>query len=73
MDDCTVTGIDEGYDVFAGGAGQDASAIRTDKTGSAGGFVGYNHEGKISNSKMVLCDVVKGVAGYVGRLPAITI
>lgn len=66
VDDCTVTGIDEGYDVFAGGAGQDASAIRTDKTGSAGGFVGYNHEGKISNSKMVLCDVVKGVAGYVG-------
>ena len=66
VDDCTVTGIDEGYDVFAGGAGQDASAIRTDKTGSAGGFVGYNHEGKISNSKMVLCDVVKGVAEYVG-------
>lgn len=66
VDDCTVTGIDEGYDVFAGGAGQDASAIRNDKTGSAGGFVGYNHEGKISNSKMVLCDVVKGVTGYVG-------
>lgn len=66
VDDCTVTGIDEGYDVFAGGAGQDASAIRNDKTGSAGGFVGYNHEGKISNSKMVLCDVLKGVTGYVG-------
>ena len=66
VDDCTVTGIDEGYDVFAGGAGQDALAVRIDKTGSAGGFVGYNHEGKISNSKMVLCDVVKGVAGYVG-------
>ena len=66
VDSCNVTGINEGYDVFAGGAEQDVSATCDDKTGSAGGFVGYNHEGKISNSKMVLCDVIKGTATFVG-------
>ena len=58
----------DGYDVFGGGAGQSDGqpAVREDKTGSAGGFVGYNHEGKITNSKMYYCDVVKGTAGFVG-------
>lgn len=68
LDNCTVTGVADGYDVFGGGAGQsdDQPAVRKDKTGSAGGFVGYNHEGKISNSTMYYCDVVKGTAGFVG-------
>ena len=68
LDNCTVTGVADGYDVFGGGAGQsdDQPAVREDKTGSAGGFVGYNHEGKITNSKMYYCDVVKGTAGFVG-------
>ncbi len=66
IDACTVTGIANGYDVFGGKAGQTADATCQGKTGSAGGFVGYNHEGKISNSTMYYCDVVKGTAEYVG-------
>lgn len=66
LDACTVTGVANGYDVFAGGADDEKASTPTDKLGSAGGFVGYNHEGKISHSKMVLCDVVKGTADYVG-------
>lgn len=62
----TVTGIPDGYDVFGGKAGQTADATCQGKTGSAGGFVGYNHEGKIQNCQMVLCDVVRGTAEYVG-------
>ncbi len=64
LEGCTVTGIDNGYDVFGGGATQDADG--THANGMAGGFVGYNHEGKISNSQMVLCDVVRGTAEKVG-------
>ena len=64
LEGCTVTGIDNGYDVFGGGATQDVDG--THANGMAGGFVGYNHEGKISNSQMVLCDVVRGTAEKVG-------
>ena len=63
----TVTGIDQGYDVFAGGASATANGdANLKEKGSAGGFVGYNHEGKIKNCQMVLCDVVRGTAQYVG-------
>ncbi|WP_294572844.1 LPXTG cell wall anchor domain-containing protein [uncultured Subdoligranulum sp.] len=63
----TVTGIPDGYDVFAGGASDTANGGETlQEKGSAGGFVGYNHEGKIQNCQMVLCDVVRGTAKYVG-------
>ena len=68
IDGSTVTGITQGYDVYAGGSGyaDSEASQQTDLQGSAGGFVGYNHEGKISNSKMELCDVVKGTKDYVG-------
>ena len=63
----TVTGITDGYDVFAGGASDTANGdANLKEKGSAGGFVGYNHEGKIQNCQMVLCDVVRGTAEYVG-------
>ena len=63
----TVTGIPDGYDVFAGGASDTANGgEKLQEKGSAGGFVGYNHEGKIQNCQMVLCDVVRGTAEYVG-------
>lgn len=63
----TVTGITDGYDVFAGGASDTANGGENlQEKGSAGGFVGYNHEGKIKNCQMVLCDVVRGTAEYVG-------
>ena len=53
-----------GYDVFGGGATQDADG--THVNGITGGFVGYNHEGKISKSTMVLCDTVRGTEKLVG-------
>lgn len=63
----TVTGIPDGYDVFAGGASDTANGGENlQEKGSAGGFVGYNHEGKIKNCQMLLCDVVRGTAEYVG-------
>lgn len=64
IDGCRVTGISAGYDVFAGGAGNDADG--TDKEGYSGGFIGLNHEGQVKNSTMTLCDVVRGTENLVG-------
>lgn len=64
IDGCSVTGISAGYDVFAGGAGNDVDG--TDKEGYSGGFIGLNHEGQVKNSTMTLCDVVRGTENLVG-------
>lgn len=64
IDGCSVTGISAGYDVFAGGARNDADG--TDKEGYSGGFIGLNHEGQVKNSTMTLCDVVRGTENLVG-------
>lgn len=64
IDGCSVTGISAGYDVFAGGAGNDADG--TDEKGYSGGFIGLNHEGQVKNSTMTLCDVVRGTKNLVG-------
>ncbi|MBM6920081.1 Cna B-type domain-containing protein [Phocea massiliensis] len=64
LNQCTVTGVNNGYDVFGGGASQDADG--THPMGISGGFVGYNHEGKLSNCTMIRCDVVRGTADRVG-------
>ena len=64
IDGCSVTGISAGYDVFAGGAGNDADG--SDKEGYSGGFIGLNHEGQVKNSTMTLCDVVRGTENLVG-------
>lgn len=64
IDKCSVTGISAGYDVFAGGAGNDVDG--TDKEGYSGGFIGLNHEGQVKNSTMTLCDVVRGTPNLVG-------
>ena len=64
IDKCSVTGISSGYDVFAGGAGNDADG--TDEEGYSGGFIGLNHEGQVKNSTMTLCDVVRGTENLVG-------
>lgn len=61
---CSVTGIDAGYDVFGGGAHQTADG--SDPLGYAGGFVGYNNSGYFSHDTMVLCDTVRGTADKVG-------
>lgn len=64
IDGCSVTGISAGYDVFAGGAGNDKDG--TDEEGYSGGFIGLNHEGQVKNSTMTLCDVVRGTKDLVG-------
>ena len=62
--DSNVYGISTGYDVYAGGAGNDADGTETD--GRSGGFVGYNDEGLLKNNNMYYCDVVRGTSKMVG-------
>lgn len=61
----SVTGIDDGYDVFGGGAGNDSDGEGTDVY--AGGFVGYNNEGLLENNRMVQADTVRGAKEKVGE------
>ena len=60
-----ITGIETGYDVFAGGADNDKDGSRM--SGYAGGFVGYNKEGLLENNSMVLADTIRGTSGKVGE------
>lgn len=69
-DNCTITGVPYGYDVFGGGSGNLADA--TSENGMAGGFVGYNIEGKFIDNTMVYCDVVKGTPHKVGPFSGVT-
>ena len=62
--DSSVYGISTGYDVYAGGAGNDADGSAAD--GRSGGFVGYNDEGLLKNNNMYYCDVVRGTSKLVG-------
>lgn len=62
--DSNVYGISIGYNVYAGGAGNDADGTATD--GRSGGFVGYNDEGLLRNNDMYYCDVVRGTSKLVG-------
>lgn len=62
--DGNVYGISTGYDVYAGGAGNDADGTAID--GRSGGFVGYNDEGLLRNNNMYYCDVVRGTSKMVG-------
>lgn len=61
--DSNVYGISTGYDVYAGGAGNDADGTAED--GRGGGFVGYNDEGLLRNNNMYYCDVVRGTSKLV--------
>ena len=58
--DCSVTGIQKGYDVFAGGATQTQDG--THRNGFAGGFVGFNQLGFIDGCAVNDCDTVRGTA-----------
>lgn len=62
--DSNVYGISTGYDVYAGGAGNDVDGVAKD--GRSGGFVGYNDEGLLKNNNMYYCDVVRGTSKLVG-------
>lgn len=59
-----VYGISYGYDVYAGGAGNDKDGSAED--GRSGGFVGFNNEGLLQNNNMYYCDVVRGTPKLVG-------
>lgn len=74
IENCSVTGVTYGYDVYAGGSGNDADAVSglEKNKGSSGGFVGYNHEGLLENNDMYFCDVVKGKDGEVGPFTGVT-
>lgn len=62
--DSNVYGISYGYDVYAGGAGNDKDGSAED--GRSGGFVGFNNEGLLQNNNMYYCDVVRGTPKLVG-------
>ncbi|MBR1482320.1 MAG: Cna B-type domain-containing protein [Ruminococcus sp.] len=64
VDNCSVTGIADGYDVYGGGASNTENGSHD--MGYAGGFVGYNNEGKFTSNTMVYCDVIRGTAQKVG-------
>lgn len=64
IDSCTVTGIADGYDVYGGGAGNNANG--TGEYGIAGGFVGWNNEGLFKNNNMYYADVIRGAKDLTG-------
>lgn len=70
VDNCYVKGVDAGYDVYGGGATNTADG--NSAKGYAGGFVGYNNEGKFTSNTMEYCDVVRGTAQKVGPFSGTT-
>lgn len=62
VEDCSVTGIASGYDVFGGSASQEADGTAGLGTGYAGGFSGLNDEGVLYDNNMYYADVVRGTA-----------
>ena len=64
IDSCKVTGIAEGYDVYGGGAGNNANG--TGEYGIAGGFVGWNNEGLFKRNNMYFADVIRGAKDLTG-------
>ena len=68
----TVTGIADGYDVYAGGSGNEQDASAEKDNGRSGGFVGYNNEGLLEKNTMVYCDVVKGNENEVGPFTGVS-
>ena len=62
IEGCSVTGVISGYDVFGGGASQDADGAEGLATGYAGGFSGLNDEGVLYHNDMYYADVVRGTA-----------
>lgn len=67
----SVTGIAEGYDVFGGGATQDSEGSEN-ADGYAGGFVGFNNEGKLSSNEMLYADTIRGADGKTGPFTGVT-
>ncbi len=72
IEESSVTGVSEGYDVFGGGATQTGEAQDGATSGYAGGFVGHNNEGRLFNNDMRYADVVSGSAGKTGPFTGAT-
>lgn len=70
VENSSVTGIPIGYDVYGGGASYTDDG--THENGYAGGFVGYNNEGRLFNNQMIYCDVVRGYPDKVGPFAALS-
>lgn len=68
----SVTGFGDkvGYDVFGGGAAQNAAAEAAN--GPAGGFVGLNSGSIFENCAVKSCDVIRGTAEQVGPFSGVT-
>ena len=64
IENCTVVGIKEGYDIYGGGAGNTRNG--SGNRGYAGGFVGLNDEGLLKKNQMYFADVIRGTKGLVG-------
>ena len=62
VEGCSVTGVVSGYDVFGGGASQNADGVADRAAGYAGGFSGLNDEGVLYHNDMYYADVVRGTA-----------
>lgn len=65
VEQSTVTGISNGYDVFGGGATQDTDGVKDLSTGYTGGFAGLNDEGVLADDHMVYADTIRGTSGLV--------
>lgn len=65
IENCEVTGIAQGYDVFGGGASQDLDGTERLSTGYAGGFAGLNDEGVLAGNTMTYADTIRGTSGLV--------
>ena len=65
VENSTITGITDGYDVYGGGASNEQDG--TSENGCAGGFVGYNNEGLFEKNQMIYADTIRGTSGLVGE------
>lgn len=70
IQDCAVYGISDGYDVYGGGAGNDADG--SGKDGKSGGFIGYNDEGLLKGNDMYRCDTIRGTADKIGPFTGVS-
>ncbi len=70
IENCSVTGIANGYDVYGGGAGNESNG--TGKSGYAGGFIGLNHEALLMKNQMILADVIRGTEKRTGPFTGLT-
>lgn len=64
IQDSSVSGVKQGYDVYGGHAGNDTDG--TSEDGYSGGFIGRNIEGLLLDNNTYYCDVVRGTGGKVG-------